>query len=401
VLKGSNILKCNHVDNTSLNLINNTFDNTITTKTCEENTQKRISTASEVREMLTIIKNLTFDFDESSEELSDLHETLGNVLKKLYKARKTEKGLPLTKGYGSHDYVCKKQKKIVDLPVIKKRSFSNRVGEKKDKLIVASNIKVESNHPEALIQESIITEEQINGEETFQTSSFNFLETSLLASFPLLSNEDFDDILENRMLSDRFINCFQDFLRKANPYVNGLQDPILGQNLKFDVLGSLPFVQIIYNGDHHWLAISTYGCTYGEIYVLDSKFQGYLSQETQKQICALLKFKKKEITVNVLPVQQQDGGIDCGLFSIAFIEFILSMNKYPTEDIWFDQQQLRSHALFCLTNNVMTSFPLTNKASLRCSPKELKLKLYCSCRMIWTPSDRRFAIICLLMLLFL
>ncbi|XP_047123038.2 uncharacterized protein LOC124806314 [Hydra vulgaris] len=392
VLSKSNIIKCNHVNHNSFNLINDTICSTTTINPYKDSTRKRSSTASEVREMLATIKNLTFDFDESSEELSDLHETLSNVLKKLYQARKKEKGLPLSSGYGMHDYVHKKQKNIVDLPVVKKKLYSNRVGEKKEKLMVASIIKIESNFYEAPVQESIITEDQITGEETFQTNSFtnNYLGKSVLfeRNYSLLSQEDFEDISKNRMLSDTVIKCFQDMLKKANPYANGLQDPILGQLLKFDVIGSLPFVQIIYNGDYHWLAISTYGCSYGEINVLDSNFHGCLSLETQKQICALLKYKKDEITVKVLSVQQQDGGIDCGLFSIAFIEFILSQNRYPIEDIWFDQTKLRNHALSCLINNLITPFPLTNSASRRCSPKEFKLKLYCSCRMIWIPSDR-------------
>ncbi|XP_065640166.1 uncharacterized protein LOC136072769 isoform X2 [Hydra vulgaris] len=134
VLSKSNIIKCNHVNHNSFNLINDTICSTTTINPYKDSTRKRSSTASEVREMLATIKNLTFDFDESSEELSDLHETLSNVLKKLYQARKKEKGLPLSSGYGMHDYVHKKQKNIVDLPVVKKKLYSNRVGEKKRKV---------------------------------------------------------------------------------------------------------------------------------------------------------------------------------------------------------------------------------------------------------------------------
>ncbi|XP_065662834.1 uncharacterized protein LOC136085454 [Hydra vulgaris] len=232
---------------------------------------------------------------------------------------------------------------------------------KTDLLSSASNIKIGCIASEVPIQECIITDDPITGGATFTTNSTTFEnESSLnntkcaLPSFPLLSTEDVEDILNNRMLSDSVIHRFQNLIKKRHLSSNGFQDhPILGQKLFFKTLGSQPFVQIIYNGHNHWLALSTYGCKYGEIYVLDSNFQGNLSIDTQNQICSLLKYDEAMIKVNVLPVQQQEGYVDCGLFSLAFVEFILSNNKNPVENIWFDQKLM---FFMCLTKSSCSWF---------------------------------------------
>ena len=132
-------------------------------------------------------------------------------------------------------------------------------------------------------------------------------------------------------------------MKKVHPSAKGLQDPILGQKSFLKVQGSQPFVQVLYNGNH-WLAVNTYGCKYGEVYVLDSNFHGSLSLDIQRQICSLLNNNKSKIKVNILPVQQQEGSVGCGLFSLAFVEFILSNNKNPVNDVWFNQRQIRCHS---------------------------------------------------------
>ena len=60
------------------------------------------------------------------------------------------------------------------------------------------------------------------------------------------------------------------------------------QLLSYQIYQNTPFVQVIHNGCYHWLWLSTYGCTQGEIFILVSKFNYSLSIQTKKQICALL-----------------------------------------------------------------------------------------------------------------
>ena len=108
-----------------------------------------------------------------------------------------------------------------------------------------------------------------------------------------------------------------------------------------------------------------------------------------RQICSLLNCALNSITVKSLPVQQQTGGVDCGLFPIAFLEFIARTNTNP-ENVSFDQSKFRNHALLCLKDDKIYPFPVANcHYKIRSAVKEFKLKLYCECRMIWTPSDSR------------
>ena len=113
-----------------------------------------------------------------------------------------------------------------------------------------------------------------------------------------------------------------------------------------------------------------------------------LSIQTQKQICALLHCPLKNIQVTILPVQQQAGGVDCGLFAIAFLQFILSCKEIPM-GVSFEQLSMRNHILKCLKNNRLEMFPQTEHSKKICKEKVIKLELYCTCRQIWVESDNR------------
>ena len=52
---------------------------------------------------------------------------------------------------------------------------------------------------------------------------------------------------------------------------------------------------------------------------MDSLFHGRLSQYIKRQICSLMNCKTAKVVVNALPFQQQNNGVDCGLFAIAFV----------------------------------------------------------------------------------
>ena len=80
------------------------------------------------------------------------------------------------------------------------------------------------------------------------------------------------DISESRMLKDNIVNAVQKMLKKQFTEANELQDPVLGQGLNFQSYQSISFVQVLHNGRMHWVAISTYGCDQGEIYLVDSLF---------------------------------------------------------------------------------------------------------------------------------
>ena len=87
------------------------------------------------------------------------------------------------------------------------------------------------------------------------------------------------------MLSDRVINGFQSMIKRPlKGEIHGFQDPILGQTLGFNIFRNVPFVEILLNGEVHWLAISTYVCKQGEVNSLDNLFKGKVKDHSRRQI---------------------------------------------------------------------------------------------------------------------
>ena len=77
--------------------------------------------------------------------------------------------------------------------------------------------------------------------------------------------------------------------------------------------------------------------------------------------------------------------VDCGVFSIGFISYVLSHHKSSIAK--FNTSKMRSHLLHCLLEDKVTEFPRTEHAIRKCFEKTIKVMLYCSCRMPWKKSD--------------
>ena len=122
---------------------------------------------------------------------------------------------------------------------------------------------------------------------------------------------------------------------------------------------------------------------------MDSLFHGKLSQQTKRQICSLMNCKKPKIVVNVL---QQNNGVDCGLFAIAFVQFVMHYKKYPI-NITFKQSLMRNHAMEALEKNKLELFPVIKDMPIEpvkvCKKKSFELEIYYHCRVIWSPCDKQ------------
>ena len=77
--------------------------------------------------------------------------------------------------------------------------------------------------------------------------------------------------------------------------------------------------------------------------------------------------------------------VDCGVFSIGFISYVLSHHKSSIAK--FNTSKMRSHLLHCLLEDKVTEFPRTEHAIRKCFEKTIKVMLYCSCRMPCKKSD--------------
>ena len=92
-------------------------------------------------------------------------------------------------------------------------------------------------------------------------------------------------ILEsNKWVDDVLINASQ-FLLHSQYGRPGFQATTLAYNLRFDVMRE--FIQILHNGEDHWVTISTIGLPSGHMNVFDSLYDTCNSFIIE-QICAIL-----------------------------------------------------------------------------------------------------------------
>ena len=83
------------------------------------------------------------------------------------------------------------------------------------------------------------------------------------------------------------------------------------------------FLQILHNNRAHWVAISTYNCKNDEVDYYDGLFPGRINDFVKQQICALMQADVDVLKINVMPVQQQTNSVDCGIFAMAFLTYIV------------------------------------------------------------------------------
>ena len=180
-------------------------------------------------------------------------------------------------------------------------------------------------------------------------------------------------------LGDGVINAVQCLLKETHPEIGGLQPPVLGQVLAFEVQRK-EFVQVLYlQAEHHWLTVSNIDCPAGNcVYVYDSLFHT-ASDSCIKQIAAILCHSQREIKVVYPAVQRQRGSSDCGAFALAFATSLCS-GENPAA-ITYCQKKLRSHIVSCLENRCITSFPCYSKRKAPKVHTEVTIDIICLCRL--------------------
>ena len=85
-------------------------------------------------------------------------------------------------------------------------------------------------------------------------------------------------------------------------HIRGLQDPMFGQSLRFDIIHG-EMVQILHSDGNHWITVSTISCTSpSTVQVYDSLGMA-LPLDTKKQITAILHSPGEEIKLGYANVQ--------------------------------------------------------------------------------------------------
>ena len=112
-------------------------------------------------------------------------------------------------------------------------------------------------------------------------------------------------------------------------------------------------VQVL-NSNKHWVCVSTIGCSPGHINVYDSLFSTPPPALVQ-QVCNLLHTSETKVVVQVMDVQLQSGGNNCGLFAVA--NAVSPCCGTDPSSITYDQELVRQHLDQCLSTRQLTPFP--------------------------------------------
>ena len=184
---------------------------------------------------------------------------------------------------------------------------------------------------------------------------------------------------DGRWLTDNVIDAAQALLKKAHPYVGGLESVALGETLAFSVQRG-EFVQVLNTAGSHWITVSNIGCKPGTVSIYDSLPNVNIPSRTKEQIASLLCAQENTITLQLQHVQQQHGSADCGLFAIAFaVSLCCGQNPEQTH---FIQHQFRKHLQQCLVDREISSFPQTKRRRRQVKFQRVEnFCIYCICRL--------------------
>ena len=114
-------------------------------------------------------------------------------------------------------------------------------------------------------------------------------------------------------------------------------------------------MQILHTGNHHWVCISSVGCRDGIVNLYDSLYHNVISKEVEEQAINLVGADSFS-SLNVVPIQQQRNGSDCGVFAAAFATALVH-GVLPSL-LEFDTTKLRKHLCECLKAGKLEMFPL-------------------------------------------
>lgn len=196
-----------------------------------------------------------------------------------------------------------------------------------------------------------------------------------------LSLADKDQIAAGKCLTASHIAAANMILKETFPMQNGLQDTHrLFDQHKWE---SDPdsFVQIVYvDTISHWACLSNKFSPDGTVDLYDSM---HTTPTTDgcivKQACKILQCIQPSITINVINVQPQVGGTDCGLFAIA-MAFDLC-NSIDPITFTYCQDQMREHLQVCFEQKILTHLPSVVRGKVKQrSVMSVTVELFCLCR---------------------
>ena len=175
-----------------------------------------------------------------------------------------------------------------------------------------------------------------------------------------LKATDRNFIVNNKKLSDQAIASAMSLLCRENPLM-----VIQSIALPTVFLEYSPFetLHIHHTGSDHFVTSSSIG---GTVRLFDSKnYQP--TEELLDQIRAIYSPDDSLPTLfQCHMVHEQSGGVDCGLFAIAYA-FDLFLGFDPTT-VFFDQSKMRDHLMLCFSSRTVTRFPIHRETDTPAPP---------------------------------
>jgi hypothetical protein len=157
-----------------------------------------------------------------------------------------------------------------------------------------------------------------------------------------------------RRLDDSHINAFQQLIPQAIAS-QGWQDVAVGR-ISYEY-SPPPSVQILHDGSGHWLVSAA---TSDGVIIADSLKTSPNAFTRQRLLELYIKpgDQQAQLDITYISVQKQQGVTQCGDFAIAFAAAFASRQSVQTiSQLRFDQDNMRSHMIKCLTTATFSQFP--------------------------------------------
>ena len=124
----------------------------------------------------------------------------------------------------------------------------------------------------------------------------------------------------------------------------------------------------------HWL---TTHYKNGKVMVYDSCFSGTLSPSVHEMLVRLYRpaIRGDSLVCTVMPIVQQTGGTDCGLFAIG-----TAFQAASGLSCNLKQERLREHVYKIFSKGLLMSFPTTTTGRKN-KRKHIVIPVYCVCRL--------------------
>lgn len=161
------------------------------------------------------------------------------------------------------------------------------------------------------------------------------------------------------------INKAQSMIKHHHPDIGGLFCCTIGGSLEFPQAQGDKWMQIVHDGNDHWVLIAK-GFSQPEHVLVYDSLPGSphrYSNHILIYISSLLESANKEMTYIVKTCQRQSNGYDCGVFAIAFAASLANGEDLTTR--LYDPKNLRSHLIECFSSEKLSQFPSTPSRSTR------------------------------------